>query len=70
MTNEITPLALQTTVAVLNRRASFFRQGAAAFATNGRKDGEGASAGTGVPVWFNETDRTWRTYTTGAEVTT
>ena len=44
------------------------RNGAQAFATDGRKDGEAAGAGTGCPVWFNESDRTWRTFTTGAEV--
>ena len=41
---------------------------ARAFASDGRKDAEGAGAGTGVPVWFNEADKTWRTFTTGAEV--
>lgn len=31
-----------------------------AFATNGRKSGEGAGVGTGVPVWFDGT--IWRTF--------
>ena len=35
-------------------------KGATAFATNGRKSGEGAAAGTGVPVYFDGT--IWRTY--------
>lgn len=39
--------------------------GARAFATNGRKDGEGAGVGTGIPVWYDETSALWRTYTTG-----
>lgn len=43
-------------------------EGAYAYCEDGRKDGEGAGAGTGCPVWFYA--GTWRTFTTGAEVTT
>lgn len=45
------------------------RNGAMGFATNGRKDGEGAGSGTGIPVWYDETSETWRTYATGAAAT-
>lgn len=31
--------------------------GAMAYATNGRKSGEGAGVGTGVPVWFNASNQ-------------
>jgi hypothetical protein len=34
--------------------------GAAVYASNGRKSGEGAGAGTGIPVWSDGTN--WRTY--------
>lgn len=34
--------------------------GSAAYASNGRKSGEGAAAGTGIPVWCDGTN--WRTY--------
>lgn len=37
-----------------------------AFATNGRKDGEGAGVGTGVPVFWDGSG--WKTVTTGAAV--
>lgn len=37
------------------------------FATNGRKSGEGAGAGTGVPVWSDGTN--WRTYYDNSTVT-
>jgi hypothetical protein len=40
-----------------------------AFASNGRKPGEGAAAGTGVPVFFNTATNTWFAYTSGAVVT-
>lgn len=44
--------------------------GAHAFATNGRKSGEGAGDGTGVPVWASVTSgtTTWIDYRTGVEV--
>lgn len=40
--------------------------GAMGFATDARKDGEGAGSGTGIPVWFDKTLASWRTFTTGA----
>jgi hypothetical protein len=40
-----------------------------AFAANGRKPGEGAAAGTGVPVFFNSVTGTWFSYSSGAVVT-
>jgi len=41
-------------------------EGMTAYATNGRKSGEGSGAGTGVPVYFSNTE--WRTYSTDAQV--
>lgn len=40
-----------------------------AFASNGRKPGEGAAAGTGVPVFWNSATSTWFSYLSGAVVT-
>jgi hypothetical protein len=40
--------------------------GQTAYATNGRKVGEGAGAGTGVPVYFS--NGAWRVYSTDAPV--
>lgn len=40
--------------------ASTVPAGSFAYASNGRKAGEGAAAGTGIPVWSNGTN--WRTY--------
>lgn len=40
-----------------------------AFASNGRKPGEGAAAGTGVPVFWNGATSTWFSYCSGAVVT-
>lgn len=47
-------------------------QGVSAFATDGRKVGEGASAGTGVLVWAAVTAGTvtWVDYRTGLECLT
>ena len=42
-------------------------EGRTAFCTNGRKDGEGAAAGTGVPVYFS--NGSWRRYYDDAAVT-
>ncbi len=41
-------------------------EGQIAYATDGRKVGEGAGVGTGVPVYFSNTK--WRVYSTDAEV--
>lgn len=40
--------------------ASTYGAGSQAYASNGRKSGEGAGSGTGVPVWSNGTN--WLTY--------
>lgn len=40
-----------------------------AFASNGRKPGEGGGAGTGVPVFFNAATGTWFSYCSGAVIT-
>lgn len=53
----------QYTVAALPAGA----EGQIAYATNGRKVGEGAGSGTGVPVYFSNTH--WRVYSTDATVT-
>jgi hypothetical protein len=42
--------------------------GAPAWASNGRKPGEGAGAGTGVPVFWNPTTGSWYSYLSGAPV--
>lgn len=39
-----------------------------AYASNGRKPGEGAGLGTGVPVFFNAPTVTWFSYCSGAVV--
>lgn len=41
-------------------------EGDMAFATNGRKVGEGAASGTGVPVYFS--NGSWRVYSTDLAV--
>jgi len=41
-------------------------EGATAYATNGRKSGEGAGAGTGVPVYYSAGK--WRVYRDDSEV--
>lgn len=70
MTNERIGEALSTNHILEGLLASLptsgVRNGAQAFATDGRKDGEGAGSGTGIPVWYDLTSTTWRTYTTGA----
>lgn len=57
------------TLAVLNAMSGLL-DGAHAFATDARKDAEGGGAGTGIPVWYDVTSSTWRTYTTGAAAAT
>ena len=42
-------------------------EGMKAYATNGRKVGEGAGLGTGVPVYFS--NALWRVFSTDAAVT-
>ena len=42
-------------------------EGSIAFATNGRKQGEGAGAGTGVPCYYS--NGLWRRYSDDAQVT-
>lgn len=42
-------------------------EGRMAFASNGRKNGEGGGAGTGVPVYFS--NGAWRTFPADAAVT-
>jgi hypothetical protein len=42
-------------------------EGQTAYATNGRKSGEGGGAGTGVPVYFS--NAAWRVYSTDVAVT-
>jgi hypothetical protein len=43
--------------------------GTPAFASNGRKPGEAAGAGTGVPVFFNAATSQWFSVLSGAVVT-
>lgn len=42
------------------------QEGCIAYATNGRKIGEGVGAGTGVPVYYSR--GVWRVYSTDAQV--
>ncbi len=49
--------------------ASGLRDGARAFATDGRKQGEASDEGTGVPVYYDETSASWRVYSDDTEVT-
>lgn len=42
-------------------------EGQVAYATNGRKTGEGAAAGTGIPCYFSSA--TWRRYYDDAQIT-
>lgn len=46
------------------------RNGAVAWAEDGRKAGEGSGAGTGAPVYFDKSAGTWMSYRTDTEVTT
>lgn len=57
-----TPQWTATTVAALPAGA----EGQHAYATNGRKVGEGAGSGTGVPVYFSSAS--WRVFSTDAPV--
>lgn len=43
--------------------------GTTVWAANGRKPGEGAGAGTGVPVFFNSATSQWFSYLSGVLVT-
>ena len=66
---------VQVTATQLNRCLSYTvaglpaspGEGAMAFATNGCKVGEGAGAGTGVPVYFSLSS--WRVFSTDIAVT-
>lgn len=46
--------------------ANSFPAGMASYASNGRKGGEGAGAGTGVPIWTDGTK--WLTFYDNTEV--
>ena len=56
--------AAMTSVALLPTTANL---GAWAYAMDGRKNGEGAGAGTGTPVYWDRTGA-WKTLDTGASV--
>lgn len=43
--------------------------GQIAWASNGRKPGEGSGSGTGVPVFWNPNTTQWYSYLSGAQVT-
>lgn len=62
----VTPERPVYTVAALPATAA---TGADAWASNGRKPGEGGGAGTGVPVFFNPNTATWFSYLSGVQVT-
>lgn len=62
----VQPVAPSYTVVALPATA---QTGAYAWATNGRKPGEGAGAGTGVPVFWNPSTSQWFSSLSGAQVT-
>lgn len=62
----VSPTPVNYTVVSLPATAA---SGQYAFATNGRKPGEGPGAGTGIPVFFDSATGTWFTYS-GVVVTT
>lgn len=62
----IDPAPKSYTVATLPATAAAGQQ---AWASDGRKPGEGAGTGTGVPVFFNNATATWYSYLSGAQVT-
>jgi len=61
----VAPPLQSYTVALLPVTASI---GAIAYATDGRKPGEGGGSGTGVPVWF-DVSGDWFSFSSGAVVT-
>lgn len=56
------------TKAQLDRKGPACHSGAQAFCSDGRKTGETAGNGTGVPVWYDEASATWIDARTGVEV--
>jgi hypothetical protein len=62
----ISPVPASYTVAALPASAS---AGQIAWASNGRKAGEGTGLGTGVPVFWNPQTSTWFSYLSGVQVT-
>ncbi len=46
------------------------RNGDLLFITNGRKTGEGAGSGTGIPAYYDANSNTWRRFYDDATVTT
>lgn len=62
----IDPVPTSYTVAGLPATAG---AGQVAWAANGRKSGEGAGLGSGVPVFFNPGTATWYSFLSGAVVT-
>lgn len=43
------------------------RDGAQSWVTDGRKQGEGAAAGTGILAYFNEATSTWKVFSDDAD---
>ena len=62
----VDPIPASYTVATLPVTAA---AGQWAWASNGRKGGEGGGSGTGVPVFFNPGTATWFSYLSGVLVT-
>lgn len=58
--SEITGGFIRRTVTQLNALTAY--NGMVAYATDGRKQGEGAGNGTGVPVYYDETSGDWIVY--------
>jgi len=68
ITNGVAILAVPPGYAVASLPAAA-GNGAIAWASNGRKPGEGAGAGTGVPVFYNPATNNWFSYLSGTVVT-
>ena len=59
----------KTAFSALRHRADGMRSFAVAFVTDGRKDGESAGRGTGVPVWYNPNTDQWLRFSDNEAVT-
>lgn len=66
--SEITGGFIRRTAAELAALTAY--NGMVAYCTDGRKSGEGAGNGTGVPVYYDETTGDWLVFRDGTAVTT
>lgn len=66
--SEVTGGFIRRTVSELNALTAY--NGMVAYATDGRKVGEGGGAGTGVPVYYDEATASWLVYSGDTAVQT